>query len=166
MAWIVLIIGGILIGLTLGVMGSGGSILTVPVLVYLVGHPDKVAIAESMAIVGLISLVTVIPFARASEVDWRSVIFFGIPGTLGTYLGAWLSKFIPGPVQLICFAIILFLAAGLMLRNRRPKTVKATPDAAKDPPSKELKATSDDAHHSLWKVILGLTISVVTVIAG
>ena len=63
MAWLFLILGGLLIGLTLGLTGSGGSILTVPVLVYLVGHPDKVAIAESMLIVGAIAIATVIPYA-------------------------------------------------------------------------------------------------------
>ena len=58
-AWI----GAALIGLSLGLLGSGGSILTVPVLVYLVGEPEKLAIAESLAIVGGISLVGAIPYA-------------------------------------------------------------------------------------------------------
>lgn len=57
LAWI----GAALIGLSLGLLGSGGSILTVPVLVYLVGEPDKLAIAESLAIVGGISLVGAVP---------------------------------------------------------------------------------------------------------
>ena len=64
-------------------MGSGGSILTVPVLVYLLGHDGKVAIAESLAIVGSIALVTMLPYARDHLVNWRSVLFFGGPGIVG-----------------------------------------------------------------------------------
>ena len=61
MPWIIL--GAIAIGLSLGMLGSGGSILTVPVLTYLVGQPEKLAIASSLAIVGGISLLGVIPYA-------------------------------------------------------------------------------------------------------
>ena len=51
------LLGALLVGLTLGLLGSGGSILTVPVLVYVLGHDDKAAIAESLAIVGTIALI-------------------------------------------------------------------------------------------------------------
>ena len=77
------LLGALLIGLSLGLLGSGGSILTVPVLVYLVGEPDKVAIAESLGIVAGISLVGALPYAVQKEVDWKSVFFFGIPGMIG-----------------------------------------------------------------------------------
>lgn len=123
-----IVLGALIIGLTLGLMGSGGSILTVPVLVYLLGHQDKAAIAESLAIVGAIALAGMIPYARAGLVDWRSVLFFGIPGMLGTYAGAWLAHFVPGPIQLSLFALVMLLAAWSMLRSRKHKPAEV--DAA------------------------------------
>ncbi len=111
------LLGALLIGLSLGLLGSGGSILTVPVLVYLVGEPEKVAIAESLGIVTAISLIGMIPYAVRNLVHWKSVIYFGIPGMLGTYAGASLSSFISGNTQLIIFAIVMILAAGMMIRN-------------------------------------------------
>lgn len=112
LAWI----GAALIGLSLGLLGSGGSILTVPVLVYLVGEPDKLAIAESLAIVGGISLFGAVPYALKRQVDWRSVAFFGVPGVTGTYLGAALSVHLSGVVQLLLFAGVMLLAAVMMFR--------------------------------------------------
>ncbi len=73
------IAGAITIGLMLGLMGSGGSILTVPMLVYVVGHDGKVAIAESLAIVGGIAAATMLPYARSKLVNWRNVLFSDCP---------------------------------------------------------------------------------------
>lgn len=115
MVWALL--GALLIGISLGLLGSGGSILTVPVLVYLVGEPEKVAIAESLGIVAAISMVGMIPYAVRKEVDWKSVIFFGIPGMAGTYGGAALSSYLSGTTQLLIFAIVMILAAGMMIKN-------------------------------------------------
>ncbi|WP_284327034.1 sulfite exporter TauE/SafE family protein, partial [Deinococcus metallilatus] len=112
LAWI----GAALIGLSLGLLGSGGSILTVPVLVYLVGEPEKLAIAESLAIVGAISLFGAIPYALKRQIDWRSVLWFGIPGVAGTYLGAALSVYLSGVAQLMLFAVVMLLAAIMMFR--------------------------------------------------
>lgn len=112
------LLGAVLIGLTLGLLGSGGSILTVPALVYLAGSPAKVAIAESLAIVGAIAAVGALPYARRRAVDWRSVLFFGVPGLGGTYGGAALSAFVPGALQLTLFAGVMLLAAVLMFRGR------------------------------------------------
>jgi uncharacterized membrane protein YfcA len=116
-AWL----GALLVGLVLGLLGSGGSILTVPVLVYLVGEPNKLAIAESLGIVTLISLVGALPFAYKGQVDWRSVGLFGVPGMAGAYLGAYLSKFMPGTLQLAIFAAVMLLAAVMMFRRAVPE---------------------------------------------
>jgi uncharacterized membrane protein YfcA len=115
-----ILIGAILIGLTLGMLGSGGSAITVPVLVYLVGHSGKVSIAESMAIVGLISVAAAIPYGRTQQIDWRSVIYFGIPGMLGTFMGSWLGGIASEVLQLVVFGFVLLGAAYFMLR--KPKT--------------------------------------------
>ncbi|WP_103028120.1 sulfite exporter TauE/SafE family protein [Salinibacter altiplanensis] len=120
-AWI----GALLVGLVLGLLGSGGSILTVPVLVYLVGEPNKLAIAESLGIVTLISLVGALPFAYKGQVNWRSVGLFGGPGMVGAYLGAYLSKFMPGTFQLAIFAAVMLLAAVMMFRRTVPEPGEA-----------------------------------------
>lgn len=111
------LIGALLIGISLGLLGSGGSILTVSVLVYLVGEPDKVAIAESLGIVGIISLIGAIPYAIRKEVDWRKVVFFGLPGMVGAYGGATLTQFIDGTTQLIIFGVVMLLSSVLMIRD-------------------------------------------------
>lgn len=118
MVWALL--GAVLIGLSLGLMGSGGSILTVPVLTYLVGQHEKVAIAGSLGIVGAISLVAALPYARRRLVDFRSVLFFGLPGMAGAYLGAFLSQFVPGTAQLVVFALLMLVAGFMMLRPLAP----------------------------------------------
>ncbi|WP_018112097.1 sulfite exporter TauE/SafE family protein [Thermus igniterrae] len=110
------LLGALLIGLSLGLLGSGGSILTVPVLVYLLGEAPKQAIAESLLIVGGIALLGAVPYALRRLVDWRNVLLFGLPGMGGTYLGAWLSRFASGEVQLLTFALVMLLAAYFMAR--------------------------------------------------
>ena len=108
--------GAIAIGLSLGLLGSGGSILTVPVLVYLVGQDEKVAIAGSLFVVGSIALAGGLQFVRAGLVQWRSVLVFGVPGMAGTYLGAMLAAYVSGVMQLALFALVMLAASWLMLR--------------------------------------------------
>ncbi len=104
-------------GLALGLLGSGGSILTVPILVYLLGQEEKTAIAGSLAIVGAIALIGGTRAAVRRRVDWRSVFLFGIPGMAGTVGGAWLAHFVSGELQLAVFALFMLGAAGYMLRR-------------------------------------------------
>lgn len=110
------LLGALAIGLTLGLLGSGGSILTVPVLVYLLDQPEKVAIAGSLAIVGAIALIAAIPYARQKLIDWRSVLLFGLPGMAGTWTGAWAAQFVSGAFQLFVFALVMLAAAWSMSR--------------------------------------------------
>ena len=114
---ITIIIGAIIVGMILGLLGSGGSAIMVPILVYLVGHDAKISIAESMAIVGAISASGAVPFARAKQVDWQSVVLFGLPAMLGTFVGAWLGGLATDAVQLTVFGVVLLLAAGFMIRK-------------------------------------------------
>lgn len=112
-----ILIGAILVGLTLGMLGSGGSVITVPVLVYLLDHGTKESMAESMAIVGMISVAAAIPYAWKKQIDWRSVLFFGLPGMLGTFGGAYLGGHSYGFIQLIVLGAVLILASYFMLRT-------------------------------------------------
>ncbi len=108
--------GAIAIGVSLGLLGSGGSILTVPVLVYLLGQDEKVAIAGSLFIVGTIAAFGSLQYLRLRLIDGRSVVVFGVPGMLGTYLGAWSAAYVSGLMQLTLFALVMLLASWLMLR--------------------------------------------------
>lgn len=118
LAWV----GALTIGFVLGLLGSGGSIVTVPVLLYFVHLPEKVAIASSLAIVGSIALVGGTVAALQRRVDLRSVALFGGPGMLGTWSGAWLAGFVSGATQLIVFAVVMMLAAWAMFRRRVAET--------------------------------------------
>lgn len=145
-------IGALLVGLSLGLLGSGGSILTVPVLIYLAGEQEKVAIAESLGIVGAISLVGFIPYALKRQVHWRSVILFGIPGMAGTYGGAMIAGYVSGTFQLLLFAGVMVVAAVMMFLDKKEK-VKAggTPKIS----------------HAWWKIVLeGLAVGVLTGLVG
>lgn len=112
LAWI----GAALIGVSLGLLGSGGSILTVPVLVYLVGESSKLAIVESLAIVGLIALVGALPHLRKGWIDGRAVGLFGGPGLLGTGLGTMVGHVLPATLQLLIFAVVMLIAAVWMFQ--------------------------------------------------
>lgn len=108
--------GAVAIGISLGLLGSGGSILTVPVLVYLIGQDEKVAIAGSLFVVGTIALAGSLQYLRAKLVDWHNVLVFGLPGMVGTYSGAALAAYLSGIMQLTLFAGVMLLASWFMLR--------------------------------------------------
>lgn len=111
-------IGAVIIGLSLGLFGSGGSILTVPVLLYLLGMPAELAIASSLLIVAGISLFGSVHNGMKRLISWRHVLWFGIPGMLGTYGGAWAGTLIDSRWQLLVFALLMIVAAVFMWRSK------------------------------------------------
>jgi hypothetical protein len=121
------LLGALAIGLSLGLLGSGGSILTVPVLHYLVGQPEKLAIGGSLLVVGLIASAAAVPYALHRQVDWRNVAWFGLPGMLGAWLGATLAHWVPGAVQLALFAVVMLVAASRMLRGAAVQRTEREP---------------------------------------
>ncbi|MCE2883363.1 MAG: sulfite exporter TauE/SafE family protein [Planctomycetaceae bacterium] len=123
-AWL----GATAVGLSLGLLGSGGAILTVPILVYLVHHDEKQAIAESFAIVGAIALVGAARAVAARKIDLRSALLLAIPGILGTTIGVHTARWIPGAVQLLVLAGLMLTAAFLMFRKPRTASVPDTGD--------------------------------------
>lgn len=112
---------GVFIGLALGMLGGGGSILTVPVLVYVMGFEVKEAVAMSLLIVGLTSLLGAFGHWRSGNVNLRVGLVFGAIATVATYAGARLAVHLSGDLQLILFATIALLAALAMLRDKRPE---------------------------------------------
>lgn len=111
------LLGAIVIGLSLGLFGSGGSILTVPVLLYLLHMPPQLAIASSLLIVAGISLFGSVRNGLQQLISWRHVMWFGIPGMAGTYGGAWLGTLVDARWQLLVFALLMLVAAVMMWRS-------------------------------------------------
>lgn len=109
----------LLIGLSLGLLGGGGSILTVPILVYALGMDAKRAIATSLLVVGITSIAAVVPHARAGRVQWRTGVIFGVAGMTGAYGAGLVAHFIPATVLLIAFAAMMLVTAIAMMRGRR-----------------------------------------------
>jgi hypothetical protein len=109
-----------LIGMTLGLLGAGGSILTVPVFVYVLGFAAKPAIAMSLPVIGTTSLVGALSHWRSGNVQLRTALLFGGIAMAGAYTGARLAVFVSGAVQLTLLAIAMLGAAFAMFRGTVP----------------------------------------------
>lgn len=126
---LIIIIGHLLaacIGLSLGLIGGGGSVLALPILVYVMGIEPKSAIAMTLVIVGSVSLIGMIPHWRKGNVNLQKAFIFGSATMLGAFLGAKLASlpFITGTVQMLLFAAMMLLAAILMImRSSKPEPI-------------------------------------------
>jgi uncharacterized membrane protein YfcA len=110
---------GVGIGLSLGLLGGGGSILTVPALVYIVGLPVADATGTSLAIVGATALLGAVRHFQAGRVDLRAALGFGVASMAGSVLGSLLGRDLPGTLLLTLFALLMIAAATVMLRPPR-----------------------------------------------
>jgi uncharacterized membrane protein YfcA len=118
------------VGIALGLLGGGGSILTVPLLAYVAGLDARHAIATSLLVVGVTSAIGAIAHARAGRVQWRTAVLLGFAGMAGAYAGGRLARSIPGPGLMLAFAGIMIAAAIAMLCGRR---TTAAADTARHP---------------------------------
>ncbi len=119
---------GVLVGFSLGLVGGGGSILAVPLMVYLVGVPSPhVAIGTSAFAVAANAATGLIQHAREHTVRWRCGLMYAGAGVLGAYGGSTLGKSIDGQKLLFLFAILMLVVGGLMIRSRK---AMGTPGAA------------------------------------
>jgi uncharacterized membrane protein YfcA len=109
---------GLAIGLSLGLVGGGGSILAVPVLVYVLDEPVKQATTESLLIVGATALVGALDQARGGRVRWRVAIGFALGGAAGALAGTALNRLASPTLLLIAFALVMLAGAFAMLRGR------------------------------------------------
>ncbi|MCC6705989.1 MAG: sulfite exporter TauE/SafE family protein [Gammaproteobacteria bacterium] len=117
LAAIEIIAAGLTIGILLGLTGGGGSILTVPLLVYVVGLDAKVAIVTSMLIVGVTSLAALLSHSRAGRVAWRTGVIFGLAGMVGAYAGGALAQHLADAFLLLLFASVMVSSGLAMLRR-------------------------------------------------
>jgi len=112
---------GVVVGFSLGMVGGGGSILAVPLLVYLVGVPvPHLAIGTSAVAVAANAAASLIAHARAGNVRWPCASVFAGAGVLGALAGAWAGKMVDGQLLLAAFAGMMVVVALLMLRRKEP----------------------------------------------
>ena len=138
------------IGLAVGVLGSGGSILTTPMLVYLVGFDAKQAITASLLVVAVTSSFGLIGHARAGRVIWRTGLIFGGAGMVGAFIGGQIGQHLPGSLLLAAFSIMMGLTAVAMIRGR-----------------KKVKGHGPGAGLPLFRILLdGLVVGFVTGLVG
>ena len=135
-----------LVGISLGLIGSGGSILTVPILVYIMGVDAVTATAYSLFIVGATALVGGVQNAVQKRVDFKTVLIFGIPSIAAVYATRkWLVPVIPDelfslgslvitkPIALmVLFAVVMIMASVSMIRPSR-KPAREDSDPGQDP---------------------------------
>ena len=109
----------VFIGMAVGLLGGGGSILTTPLLVYVVGFDAKQAITASLFVVAVTSIFGLISHARAGRVIWKTGLLFGVAGMVGAFIGGQIGSRLPGVVLLIAFAIMMGVTAVAMIRGRK-----------------------------------------------
>ncbi|HEU4732953.1 MAG TPA: sulfite exporter TauE/SafE family protein [Kofleriaceae bacterium] len=107
------------IGLSLGLLGGGGSILTVPVLHYALGLGVHEAIAASLLVVGVTSGIALVSHARAGRVRWRTGLVFGAASMATAFAGGRLGALLPGGVLIAAFALVM-VSAGIAMLVRSP----------------------------------------------
>lgn len=139
----------LVIGLLLGLLGGGGSIVTVPVFVYALGYPAKSAIAMTLPVVATASIVGAVGHWRAGRVRFDVAIPFGLVAMAAAFGGARLARLVSGRAQLVTLGIVILLAAASMLRS--PVSERTTVVAARP----------------LWMILLaGAAVGVLTGFAG
>lgn len=150
---------GFVIGLSLGMLGGGGSILTVPALVYLVGQSPQAAVTTSLAIVGANSAVGAVFHQRAGRTgrqtfNWKVALIFGGAGMVVSYLAAGLSKQLSPALLMVLFAALMLVIGSIMLIQRQTDT-----------PTGNLPQTSEQ--HNLWLTLgSGAVVGLLTGILG
>jgi uncharacterized protein len=110
---------GALVGFSLGLVGGGGSILAVPLLIYVVGITDPhVAIGTSAIAVAASAALNLWNHGRAGNVKWRCALVFAGAGVTGALIGSTVGKWVDGQKLLMAFAVLMLAVAALMLRKR------------------------------------------------
>ncbi len=129
MFWLTLVL-AVAVGIALGMLGGGGSILAVPLLVYVAGSAPAEAIATSLLVVGVTSVAALVPHALAGRIAWRTGLIFGLAAMVGAYVGGRLSALLPGWLLLVLFAVMMLVTAVAMIRGRRDVGERPRPPLA------------------------------------
>ncbi|WP_377273686.1 sulfite exporter TauE/SafE family protein [Peterkaempfera sp. SMS 1(5)a] len=125
------LIAGAVVGLALGGLGGGGSMLAVPALIYLLGFAPAQATTAALLIVAATSVTGLLAHARAGRVRWRTGALFAAAGLPAAAATGALSSAIPGAVLTCAFAVLAAVAAGRMLASRRKAAAAKAADAGR-----------------------------------
>src|SRR5512140_2063402 len=106
-----------LIGISLGLLGGGGSTLAVPILLYVSRFPAREAIVMSLIVVGITSLFSAIRHWSFGNIDMRAALIFGAISMVGSFVGGRIATYIPEPVQITAFAVVMISASVFMYRS-------------------------------------------------
>lgn len=120
-AWLIDSLLGFAIGLVLGFLGGGGSILTVPALVYIVGQSPQAAVTASLIIVGSNASMGAMFHRRQGSLNWPVALVFGGVGMLTAFFAAGLSHHIPSPLLMTLFAVLMLVVSAFMLLHKTPE---------------------------------------------
>ncbi|MFD2093511.1 sulfite exporter TauE/SafE family protein [Blastococcus deserti] len=112
---------GLLIGILVGLLGGGGSVLAVPALVYAAGQEPRQAVASSLLVVGITAVVALLPRLRSGQIAWRIAVLFGLAGAATAFAGAAVSRLLADDVVLGLFAGLM-IAAGVRMLLDEPVT--------------------------------------------
>ncbi len=118
----------ILVGISLGMLGGGGSILTVPLLVYVADLDAKSAVAMSLLIVAVTSMFGLIPYARRGFIDYKVALVFGPVAMLGAFSGGILAKYFSDTALMLLFALMMLATSTAMLRRGSDKSAPRSED--------------------------------------
>ena len=159
---------GILVGLSLGLIGGGGSILAVPLLVYIIGLEPHMAIGTSALVVGINALVNFIDHKKRGHVLLNKSFLFAIPGVVGTVIGSQLGLLTPASSLLILFALFMITIAIKMLIEKKnmkgyidvhfKKTKSLKDNVQKDQPDIENNLVTNKRYKNMKVVIMGFLV--------
>ena len=147
MSVVLALLAGAVIGVLLGALGGGGSILTLPVLVYGLGQGTGAATTASLVIVGITSVVAAVGHHRGGRVRWAPGLVFGLLGSVTALLGTLAATHVAPAALLLGFAALMLLAAaGMVRRDRHTQARDNTPARANTPARDD--APTETGHHS------------------
>lgn len=155
------VLAGAFTGILLGLLGSGGSIITIPALIYLLDVDPKQAIAMSLGVVAVTAAITAVNHWRRGNVDLKVAAIFGLFGMAGTYAGTRLGVITPVVIQLTVFAVVMYAAAYRMFRPKNPELKAVGADVVRHMPALEPVSSS------MWQIAaLGIGVGALTGFVG
>ena len=148
------------IGISLGLLGGGGSVLALPILVYVMGVAPKPAIAMTLVIVGTVSLLGVIPHWRKGYINLKTTLLFGSATMLGSFVGARIATlpFVTGGLQMLLFGLMMLIAAIFMIYRSSRQMI--------DPSEMEDYLPPFCKYCWLWLITEGVAVGILTVLVG
>ena len=153
---------GFLIGLSLGALGGGGSILAVPALVYAAGQDAKSATTTSLVLVTITALIGIIPHWRAGRVRLGAGAVFGLAGVGGSLLGSAWNEAVDADVLLLAFSMLMLVAAYAMWRRLAKAPVQSVGAAAAASPGTAVSEVRFEVPTAVKVVVAGSFIGVLT----